>query len=31
MIILILMYNSYFIGGVAKPGQTRRTQDKSKY
>ena len=31
MIILIFKYNSYFIGGVAKPGQTRRTQDKSRY
>ncbi len=30
MIILILKYNSYFIGGVAKPGQTRRTQDNSR-
>ena len=28
MIILIFKYNNYFIGGVAKPGQTRRTQDK---
>lgn len=31
MIILIFRYNSYFSGGVAKHGQTRRTQDKSKY
>ena len=30
MIILISLYIITLSGGVAKPGQTRRTQDNSK-